>query len=205
LNDTQITEPDEVRVVLVLTQAELREVRFTLPFYDTTSNNKQKARAIKLRLRLASYKVRTNQINLPMSRLQIKTTRCSFQRLPTSRTRVNLPQHRTPLPSAASSIPNIQLQKPSAEKQRQTDIISSSPPPMLRVGSPPAKKNFESGSPSKEGEEETREEFATPLLPRHRQGLLNPPNLGSPTRDELTSSVVKRGTADVLLSLKLQR
>jgi hypothetical protein len=78
---------------------------------------------------------------------------------------------------------------------------------MLRTAASSPPENFEGESPTKEGEEETREELATPLLPCRRQGLLNPPNLGNPNSpgNDLTSSVVKRGTANVLLSLMLHR
>lgn len=53
--------------------------------------------------------------------------------------------------------------------------------------------------------EETHDKVATPMFPRHRQGVPKGIwNAKSPAK-ELTSSVVKRGTADALLSLKLQR
>lgn len=165
----------------------------------------QKAEALKLRLRLASYKVRTNQIDVPMSRLQIRASFDS-QRLSTPRLKP-----RTPLPtSSASPILNIRLQKPSAAKARarQTDLTSSPPPPMhcgaASAASAASDKDLQ--SPGEEGEDETRrEELATPALPRHRQGLLNAIWDEKSPNKELTSSVVKRGTADVLLSLKLQR
>jgi hypothetical protein len=106
-----------------------------------------------------------------------------------------------------SRIPNIKVRRP-AERPRpgvpdQLELMSSSPPPMLYTN---PSRSYEPASPTKDGAEVARDDrYATPLLPRYRHGLLNPPNLGSPTRDELTSSVVKRGTADALLSLKLQR
>lgn len=87
--------------------------------------------------------------------------------------------------------------------------MSSSPPAPTNCDSaspPPADKNLD--SPKKgdeEGEDETREEVATPGLPRHGRGLLNAIRDEKSPNKELTSSVVKRGTADVLLSLKLQR
>lgn len=138
-----------------------------------------------------------------MSRLQIRTI--GSERLPTPRVK---PQRRALPPTIPLNIPNIQVQKPSAEKARQTDIISSSPPSMRNAASLPPNKSF--ASPVKVGGE-TGEQFATPLLPRHGRGLLRPANLGSAIWDEmspgkeLTSSVVKKSTADTLLSLKLQR
>jgi hypothetical protein len=163
---------------------------------------------MKLRLRLAGYKVRTNQIHLPLSRLEIRScTSSTLPKLPPLLlVSANTPQHRTPLPSmaAAPSVPNIQLQKPSAEKKlAQISDIPSSPP------SPYCHATVEANeliSPSKGIDDTACEEFATPkLLPRQRQAMLNPPTLGSPIwedrRSELTSSVVKGRAADGLLSL----
>jgi hypothetical protein len=161
---------------------------------------------MKLRLRLAGYKVRTNQIHLPLSRLEIRS--CTSSTLPKLSPLLlvlgNTSQHRTPLPSiaAAPSIPNIQLQKPSAEKQPAhiTDIPSSPPSPYCD----PTVEAKELISPFKHIDDTTCEGFATPLLPR-RQAILNAPTLGSPIwedrRSELTSSVVKGRAADGLLSL----
>jgi hypothetical protein len=53
----------------------------------------------------------------------------------------------------------------------------------------------------REGETEG---YTTPIFPRQRQGLLHPPNLGSPVYD-LTSSVVKGRAANGLLSLMHQQ
>jgi hypothetical protein len=135
---------------------------------------------MKLRLRLAAYKVQSNQMDIPISQLRIKTNTPSSPKLPTTR-------RRTPLPSA---VPNIELLKPSAEKSRSLTNIPSSPPSYRASEESPRK-----------------EAFATPLLPRQRQGLLNPPNLGSPTwKDrELTSSAVKGKAAVSLLSLMRQQ
>jgi hypothetical protein len=219
LNDTQFTEPEPeepAQVVQTLTQAQIRQVYRPFPFVYTTpseidqsfreieTDNKQRAEAVRLRLRLASYKVRTNQTHVPMSRLQIRTI--GSDRLPTSRVKT---QRQAMPPTTPSNIPNIQVHKASAEKGRQITTMSSSPPPVHpAAASQPPNKSFV--SPTK-ASAETREEFATPLLPRHRQILLKSAALGSAIWDEqspgkdLTSSVVKRGTADALLSLKHQR
>lgn len=160
-------------------------------------------------MQLASYKVRTNQIDVPMSRLEIKTTGTSpelprLPRLPTTAS-----QRRAPLPSTATALPNIQLQTPSTEKRRAHHTqIPSSPPPYLEV------RQHKSGSPTKEtnttrGAES--EGCTTPLLPRQRQGMLHPPSLGSPiwaderSREKITSSVVKSRAANGLLSLRSQQ
>jgi hypothetical protein len=54
------------------------------------------------------------------------------------------------------------------------------------------------------GREVELEEFSTPILPRQRAGLINPPFLGGRDEDmerDLTSSVVKGRAADGLLQL----
>ena len=143
-----------------------------------------------LRLRLANYKVETNQIEVPISKLEL----ISPPRLP------NLPSYsgsfscprprtRTPLPS---TVPDIKLRRPSSESRL---TIPSSPPPQDE------EEDEESVSPQKA--------FITPLLPRRRDGLSNMPGAVSPTRKDpsgrdLTSSVVKKTAADSLLDLMRQ-
>jgi hypothetical protein len=96
----------------------------------------------------------------------------------------------------------------------QEPDIPSSPLPTYRGSSNTNNDNNNDNNPAptsplKENED-TRESFATPLLPRQRQGLLDPPVSGSPLWDDrknvrdLTSSVVKGRAADGLLSLMLQ-
>ena len=163
---------------------------------------------MKLRLRLATYKVRTNQIDIPISLLQIKTAMSKSPKLPTL-PRTNMSQRRTLLPSATvSKIPNIYLKRLPVNKNNRLNIdVSSSPPPLLYRAAP-----SDLALSHKESDNSTREPLVTPLLPRQRQGLLKPPNLGSPIWDEkmspsadLTSSVVKGQAADGLLSLMRQR
>jgi hypothetical protein len=172
------------------------------------SNNSQKAEVLRLRLKLASYKVRTNQIDIPIDRLQIKTLASMSPKLPyLPRTATNASQRRIPLPSIASTIPNIQLQKPSAERMRIRDTgVPSSPPPYLHIPKRQNKgpSNLMTEDESHPGESEG---FNTSILQGQCQGLLNPPNLGSPTwnGNDLTSSVVKGRAADGLLSLMRQQ
>jgi len=167
----------------------------------------QKAEVLKLRLKLASYKVRTNQINIPMSRLQIKTVASTQPELPhLPRQAANTSQRRNPLPGAATALPDVRLQTPSAYQRRAHDNrVHSSPPPYLDI--PTTKRQVELNFPTKETNstaEHNTEGCTTPLLPRQRDGLLHPPNLGSPVWNDLTSSVVKGRAADGLLSLMRQ-
>ena len=162
-----------------------------LSFKDSI-DTKQKARALKLRLSLAKYKVQTNQIDTPMSQLQIKTTSkpAGPPTLPSPRL-ADAPRSGPFSSTHPSNIPSL---KPRAPNHEYTRSFSSSPPPYLQSAS---------GNDPEDG---PRDCVSTPLLPRQRQSLLNPPSLGgdfedrSPAR-ELTSSVVKGRAAKGLLSL----
>lgn len=177
LNDSQntvITEPDSP-TSRVIAPGQLRE----------------KARAMKLRLRLAAYKVQSNQMDIPISQLRIKAATPPSPKLPIlprHPTSASTAKRRTPLPSVP---PSIEIQKPSADTPRSLANIPSSPPLY---------------NPSEALISPLKEAFDTPLVPR-RRGLLNPQGLGSPTwKDrELTSSAVKGKAADSLLSLMRQQ
>ncbi|KAF4625360.1 hypothetical protein G7Y89_g12804 [Cudoniella acicularis] len=201
LNDSQhtvLTEPDDVALPAPA-------IPLSVPIALTKKEEaRKKAAKLRLRLRLANYKVRTNQINIPMDQLQIRSCSSSPLSRPTRRVPFSTPETpecQTPLPIAPQTkIPSISLQKPSAEKNRApiTTIPSSPPSAYSEKGSsaPPSPCSL-----SRE-DEEPRDGFATPLLPRQREGLLNPPNLGSASlSSDLTSSVVKGRAADGLLSL----
>jgi hypothetical protein len=150
----------------------------------------QKARALKLRLSLAKYKVETNQIDTPMSELRIKTSSEPTE-LPTIPRVANLPRTDPFSSKRLTKFPNL---KPRDRNLEYTRSFSSSPPPYLELPT------------HNEPDDEPRASVSTPLLPRQRQRLLDPPSLGgdfedrSPAR-ELTSSVVKGRAAKGLLSL----
>ncbi|KAE9379118.1 hypothetical protein N431DRAFT_451024 [Stipitochalara longipes BDJ] len=194
--NTTITEPDDVPI-FIPTIARPVSVRLTM------EEIRERAEVLKLRLKLASYKVRTNQIDIPISRLQIKTLSSTSPELPRHPRLANSSQRRIPLPATATALPDIRLQTPSAEKRRPYHArIPSSPPPYLEV------TNHKSGSPIKETDTRRAGESegcTTPLLPRQRQGMLNPPTLGSPIWAEATSSVVKSRAACGLLELMRQQ
>jgi hypothetical protein len=151
-------------------------------------------------LKLASYKVRTNQIDVPLSRLQIKTLSSTSPELPRLPRVANTSQRRIPLPSSSTVLPEAQLQTPSAEKRPVHHArIASSPPPYLEITK---------HSPAKDGDATRGGEnggCTTPILPRQRQGMLHPPQLGSPIWNEATSSVVKSRAANGLLELMRQQ
>ncbi|PVH85089.1 hypothetical protein DL98DRAFT_512024 [Cadophora sp. DSE1049] len=173
----------------------------------TREELRQKAREIKLRLSLASYKVRTNQIDIPISRLEIRSSTTSSRIPPLPRTATLSSQIQQPSRhSTAPQVPDINLQRPSAEKKRPQPVTIPSSPPSCR--SAPG-SNDRLASPPKVATDATGEGFATPLLHRQRQGVLNRPSLGgSPSWEDrgsdLTSSVVKGRAADGLLSLMRQ-
>lgn len=156
-------------------------------------------------MRLANYKVQTNQIDIPMSRLQIKTLASTsaspeLPRLPPRA--ANTSQRRIPLPSTATALPDLRTPEDGGRRfERVRHVrIPSSPPPYLEI----TKHHVESALSTKENDV-TSEDCMTPILPSQRQGLLYPPNLGSPVWNDLTSSVVKGRAADGLLSLMRQQ
>lgn len=178
-----MTEPEDVeplataaaaifaQLPTTMSQQEVREVGTDSCVSTVVPSNetKQRAQALKLRLRVAMYKVKTNQTDIPMSELEI---------LPSRRSR-------------ASTRQDVNMEEASGTGWE----ITSSPP---RSASPPPRH------------EETHREFATPVLPRSRNGLSH---LGAHAQDDspefqrmgyaqdLTSSVVKGRAADGLLSL----
>jgi hypothetical protein len=131
---------------------------------------------MRLRLQLAAYKVQTNQIDVPMSRLEVRSSPSS----PYANRPMQIPQP-TSIPD---TLPPSQLaakdNPASPEKQASASAFSS-----------PCK---ESNIP--------REGFNTPVLPRQRQSIINPPSLGSPRDADLTSSAVKGSAARDLLMLR---
>jgi Whi5 like len=147
-------------------------------------------------LKLASYKVRTNQIDIPLDRLEIKTLSSTSPELPRLPGAANTSQHHVQISSTSTALPAMQLQIPCAEQRRVEQVrITSSPPPYLEITN---------HSPVKESASTREGEYGgctTPILPRQRQGILQPPQLGSPIWNEVTSSVVKSRAANGLLEL----
>ncbi|KAG4432425.1 hypothetical protein IFR05_012083 [Cadophora sp. M221] len=173
----------------------------------TREELRQKAREIKLRLSLASYKVRTNQIDIPISRLEIRSSSTSSRipPLPRNTSQCSHSQEAS-RPPTAQHIPSINLERPSTENMRSQPVTIPSSPPTDRSTLGNSERFM---SPTKVANDPTREGLATPLLPRQRQGVLNPPSLGgSPSWEDrgsdVTSSVVKGRAADGLLSLMRQ-
>jgi hypothetical protein len=154
---------------------------------------------MRLRLQLAAYKVQTNQIDVPMSRLEVRSTPSS----PHASRPMQVPQ---PTMSITTAPRQLQTSRPSTEmpsskpiseaQQENRPSIPSSPPPDYET------RPTTIYSPRKENTI-PREGYNTPVLPRQRQSILNPPNLGSPHADlDLTSSAVKGNAARDLLMLR---
>ncbi|KAI9812193.1 MAG: hypothetical protein M1827_004859 [Pycnora praestabilis] len=163
------------------------------------------AEALRLRLRVAMFKVRTNQTNIPLSQLQISS------RQPTqtprthdsARSRSITPKASVPALNARATskllpAPVLVPTAYSASHVTEAYIPSSPPEP----------------APSKHYTEEnkTQAEFATLVVPRRRQAR-SPTQLSSPPDSQeredrlvredvnLTSSVVKGRAANGLLKL----
>jgi len=162
------------------------------PLYYATykgANGQQNAEALRLRLKVAMYKVKTNQTDLPLSQLQIRASRAhnaARTLLPSSRLFL-ASQHGKPV--TPTSHPS---QFSNDEVEDHTSIPSSSPPPPMS----PDRSSPHAHSPR-------CSDFATPILPRSRGGYSRVRNSrGSPEPGpEVTSSVVKGRAADGLLSL----
>lgn len=153
------------------------------------ANGQQNAEALRLRLKVAMYKVKTNQTDLPLSQLQIRASRAHHA------TRTLLPSSRlSPAPQHGEPVtPTSHLsQFNSDEVEDHTSIPSSSPLPLM---SPDRSLPHVHGPRCSD--------FATPILPRSRDGYSCIHNSrGSPEPGpEVTSSVVKGRAADGLLSL----
>lgn len=134
------------------------------------------------------YKVKTNQTDLPLSRLQIRSSRAH------NSTRTLLPGSRlapAPRHSKPVTLTNHPSQDGDIEVEDYTSIPPSSPTPLMS----PDRSASHAHDPR-------RSDFATPILPRSRDGYSHVNSRGSPEPGpEVTSSVVKGRAADGLLSL----
>jgi hypothetical protein len=136
------------------------------------------------------YKVKTNQTDLPLSQLQICTSRAHDSR------RVLLPASRLgPAPQHMKLVTPTRLLSQGrdieVEVEDHISIPSSSP---LQFMSPDRSASH--------GHNLRHKDFATPILPRSRDGYSLLDSRGSPEPDpEVTSSVVKGRAANDLLSL----
>lgn len=161
---------------------------------STPLTHLQHAETLRLRLRLAHFKVQTNQTNLPLSQLRIS---------PKEGPR---PQSSTSPPDEQPSLPKLlpaPILRPTAFSSR---MISR----QQDLSSPRC-------SPDQSAQKDRSEVFRTPALPRHRaptgqRQLSSPP--GSVERiskrryedeDNLTSSAVRGNAAIGLLGLREER
>lgn len=157
------------------------------------------AELLKLRLRVAMYKVQTNQVDIPFSDLQTETDRL---RAEAGRQQTAVEEAVAELRREAQEVMNRQprsipklmtapILRPTAYSSRM--VYESTTP-----SSPPA-----SGSPERLPVVQP-ERFATPH--RHSRHLSSPPSsqrrLARPAEQELTSSVVKGRVAEGLLGLR---
>lgn len=163
------------------------------------TDNGQHAETLRLRLRLAHFKVKTNQIEIPLSRLRISTER-----------ELSLPSQETAAtPDEQPSLPKLKLLpapvlRPTAYSAR---VISKPHVP----SSPPS--SAENGLGKSAGDDV----FRTPALPRHStrkalRQISSPPDSqerlsrkGYDEDDDLTSSAIRGKAAIGLLGLRQER
>jgi hypothetical protein len=142
---------------------------------------------------------------VPISRLEVRSSTANTPTLPQLRRTVsNTSQRRTALPSAPSASSSF-----AGRGAGEGGVYSVTPRKSFEHPPSMAMERFQELARGVVEEEvemgregRPKNVYSTPILPRQRQGLLNPPLL---ERDdgkvELTSSVVKGRAADAMLSL----
>lgn len=157
-------------------------------------NHLQHAETLRLRLRLAHFKVQTNQINLPLSQLRISRNEA--------------------LPSPGSTLQ--QSDQPSPPKLLPAPVLLPTAF-SARMMSRPQDLSSPPCSPDRGAQRESSEVFRTPALPRQRartesRQLSSPPGSNERIRkrayedeDNLTSSAVRGKAAIGLLGLRQER
>lgn len=151
------------------------------------------AETLRLRLRLAQFKVQTNQINTPFSQLRFSATLSqslsekTLHPLSSSGEMVEDATAENVMEQAA--LPQL-LSDAQFTSSSQLSSIRESVVPALDPSSSPRK----SDSPEKNG-------FETPVLPRHEMAGIG----GTIREDNVTSSVVKGSAAMGLLGLRGER
>ncbi|KAI9645895.1 hypothetical protein NHQ30_005332 [Ciborinia camelliae] len=148
---SSIGDAEDTAVAANNSQASTITIPDELPFIPTTVSTtrsictskskslsreeiRRKSQALRLRLSLANYKVKTNQIDLPLSRLEVRSTSSKLPSL--ARLRAN-PSYgasmgnRTPLPGAPPMsagekrvlVPAINLQRPSSSGRSECVFV----------------------------------------------------------------------------------
>ncbi|SLM35147.1 hypothetical protein LPUS_04230 [Lasallia pustulata] len=179
-----------------LTSQQTAATELTQP---TRSAARLHAETLRLRLRVAMFKVQTNQTSIPMSRLQISPGSTGGRSSATVGPQGNVAEQRSNQAALPRLLPAPVL-RPTAYSARhitQTRVPSSPP-------------NSPEVSPKAVVQEEV---FRTPALPRHKR-LASPLQMSSPPDsealeggrrededDSVTSSVVKGRAANGLLGL----
>lgn len=153
----------------------------------TVSNEKQKAEILKLRLSLATYKVKTNQTDVPLDKLQI---------LPMP----GMARQRTPLPSMSAH--TIERTTPAQYWYRSSARKPSLYAPINHYPADDSDKDEEDkiDIPDREAAEEDLETL--PKLTPSDAALTTPrKNRSEADEEKLTSSALRGGAAKGLLSL----
>lgn len=163
------------------------------------TDNEQRAENLRLRLRLAHFKVKTNQIQIPLSQLRISTEReLSSQS-----------QESAATPDEEPSLPKLKLLPAPILRPTAYSTRTISKPQIL--SSPPSSAE---NSPGKSAGDDV---FRTPALPRHparntlRQTSSPPDSAERILRkrydedDDLTSSAIRGNAAIGLLGLRQER
>ncbi|KAF3770341.1 hypothetical protein M406DRAFT_325789 [Cryphonectria parasitica EP155] len=165
----------------------------------TREEFRQKAEILKLRLSLASYKVRTNQTDVPLDKLQVRPV-------------PGMTRRRTPLPSMTAH--TVERSTPVQYWYRSVEARRA-PLPESRVAGRNTAEVDDGNNDEQQEEEEGRKVVGTVVAvggrycgPEGQQALPDLASVSTPRKtrdgweeDRLTSSALKGGAAKGLLSL----
>ncbi|KAI0402733.1 hypothetical protein F4802DRAFT_343244 [Xylaria palmicola] len=166
----------------------------------TREEARQKAEILRLRLGLASYKVRTNQADVPLEKLQVRPIRGKFPR-PISSMVLSLP----PLPAASSPRNMTTMSRKQPEKKRSDSPVRTAGPSPRRVLPTAPSQRRESGASAPRCAETAADK--SPAGKREPEQTLPPPaGLNTPERraaerEDAVSDSELGGAAEGLLSL----
>ncbi|KAH8815603.1 hypothetical protein F5884DRAFT_747138 [Xylogone sp. PMI_703] len=195
--DTIITEPD-VPVVEPMAPPQPLPPPMESSIAPAAASQEQlreRAQALRLRLSLASYKVRTNQTEIPLSRLQVRRTSPKLQ----SGSFPRLPPYSSYLSRQIreSMVPHIKIHQPSSKSRNSPDPDQHPPssPPTFHAAS----RVIEVGQESNPSQELQQNDVENQLLPTsaplgENESMLDPrlrtPMRGTEYPEKLTGSPI---------------
>ncbi|RFU33232.1 hypothetical protein B7463_g3110, partial [Scytalidium lignicola] len=174
--DTIITEPDIPAVEVLVAAPSPPAPSPAVPVTMSQAQLRERAQALRLRLSLASYKIRTNQTDVPLSRLQVRST--SPRLPPRSFTRPKMGSSHVSRQVRQPIIPDIKIQRPSSKSQPSSDSDQHPPssPPTFHVPYSilTAGQDISLPQDHKADDPEDQRQLVTPISPRKNEEMLDP-------------------------------